>query len=76
MKITLKKFQQLLNAEMPAERQTLYKWSSKKMVNWLDRLDPLDHRGRQLWIDVEKYNAWADPRGFKLISTQEGRAAN
>jgi hypothetical protein len=71
MKVTLKKFELMLGGELPAELQTIYKWSSKEIVNWIDRLDPDGRRGRELWIDIQKYNQWADPRGHKVI---EGRA--
>lgn len=73
MKVTIRRFETLLGGELPAELQTIYKWSSKKIVDWLDRLDPAGHKGRELWIDVQKYNQWADPRGFKLIELTEGK---
>lgn len=75
MKVTLKKFELMLEGDLPAEVQTIYKWSSKKLVNWIDRSDPVGHRGRQLWVDIQKYNEWAEPRGLKLAKT-EGRAEN
>ncbi|MCY1167893.1 hypothetical protein D9M73_78690 [compost metagenome] len=67
MKVTLKRFETLLQGELPAAQQTLYKWSSKKTVDWLDRQDPNGHRGRELWAHIEKYNEWAGPRGHRLI---------
>lgn len=76
MKVTLRRFETLLQGELPAAQQTIYKWSSKNIVNWLTREDPLSHKGRELWVCVEKYNEWAEPRGFKLIPRQEGRATN
>ncbi len=72
MKVTLKKFERMLEGELPAEQQTIYKWSSKKIVDWLTRLDPAGHKGRQLWVDIKKYNDWAEPRGFKLIQVERG----
>ena len=74
-KVTLRKFELLLGGELPAEQQTIYKWSSKKIVDWIDRVDPVGHKGRELWVDIHKYNQWAEPRGLKLAVT-EGRAAN
>ena len=73
MKVTLKKFELMLDGELPAEQQTIYKWSSKKIVDWIDRINPAGRRDRELWIDIQKYNHWAEPRGHKVI---EGRAAN
>lgn len=76
MKVTLRRFETLLQGELPVAQQTLYKWSSKKQVDWLGREDPSGHRGRELWADVHKYNAWAAPRGHRLITLEQGRAAN
>lgn len=76
MKVTLRRFETLLDGELPAEQQTIYKWSSKKIVDWLGRLGPDGHKGRELWIDVQKYNLWAEPRGLKLVPGVEGRVAN
>lgn len=76
MKVTLRRFETLLQGELPAAQQTLYKWSSKKQVDWLGREGPSGHRGRELWADVEKYNAWAEPRGHRLVFVEPGRATN
>ena len=77
-KVTLRKFELLLSGELPAAHQTLYKWSSRKVVDWLTRIDPCGHVGRELWVCVEKYNQWAEPRGLRLIpvtaAEAEGRA--
>jgi hypothetical protein len=66
-KVTLRKFETLLHGELPAAQQTLYKWSSKRVVDWLTRDDPCGHKGRELWVLVEKYNEWAEPRNYKLL---------
>jgi hypothetical protein len=66
-KVTLRKFELLLSGELPVAQQTLYKWSSRKVVDWLTRTDPCGHVGRELWVSVHGYNQWAEPRGLKLI---------
>lgn len=72
-KVTLKKLELLLGGQLPAEQQTIYKWSSLKRVDWLDRINPDGCRDRELWVDVQKYNEWADPRGYKVV---ERKATN
>jgi hypothetical protein len=76
MKVTLKRFETMLQGELPREPSTLYKWSSKKVVNWLDRTDPAGHRGRELWVDVQGYNSWAEVRGHKVVQLKERGARN
>lgn len=75
-KVTLKRFETMLQGELPREPSTLYKWSSKGLVNWLGRIDPDGHRGRELWVDLRGYNNWAEPRGHKVVQLEERGARN
>ncbi len=70
----------LAQANLPFAIQTCYKMHSKKRVTWLTRTDPEGRRGRELWVDIQAYNAWAAPRGRQPIrrqtTEQGGRLSN
>lgn len=68
MKVTLRRFENLFIEDLPATRQTFYKWSRKKKIDWLCRDFPSDHCGRILLVDVHKCITWAEPRGRYLMS--------
>lgn len=72
VKVTLRRFETLLGGRLPASLSTLYKWASLGTVDWINRLDPTGHRGRELWVDVSGYNRWAEPRNKPTVQMQGG----
>lgn len=71
MKVTLKQFETLMQGDLPP-LQTLYKWSSKRIVNWLTRVNDAGRRDRELWVDLILYNLWAAARGKRLAPLEGG----
>ena len=53
----------LKTVALPFSLGTCYQMHSKKRVDWLTRTGPEGRRGRELWVDLDKYNEWAAPRG-------------
>ena len=61
----------LKSANIPFALGTCYQMHSKKRVDWLTRTGPEGRRGRELWVDVPGYNAWAAPRRHPQLKQGE-----
>lgn len=51
---------------------SLYSGKSRGRYPFLTRTGPEGRQGRDLWIDVQAFNAWAQAWGIKSRIEQEG----
>jgi hypothetical protein len=55
--------------ELPFTLASVYTGFARGRYPWVKKAGPDGHVGRNLWIDVECFNAWAKNRGLKLTRT-------
>ena len=54
---------------LPVSIWTLYGWRRTRRVDWLTRVGPDGHQGRDLWINVAAATVWWRSRGLYSVAT-------
>lgn len=62
-----------VQADLPFSIASIYSGFARGRYPWLQKHGPDEHRGRMLWVDVNKYNEWAANRGqVKRLTVKNG----
>lgn len=55
---------------VPLELGSIYKAHHARRLPWLTRENPEGRRDRSLWVLVDEYDRWSEPRGLPLLSNR------
>ena len=62
-----------VQGDLPFTLSTLYSGFTRGRYPWLRKRGPDGHQGRNLWVDVSRFNLWAEHRGLKTRIEEGGR---
>lgn len=60
--------------DLPFTLSSVYSGFARGRYTWLRKRGPDNHKGRNLWVDVDAFNSWAENRGVKSRLGEAGRA--
>ena len=55
---------------VPFEISSIYKAHHAGRLPWLTRENPEGRRDRTLWVLIDEYDRWSEPRGLPLLSSK------
>ena len=61
-----------VQAELPFTLASIYSGFARGRYTWVQKAGPDGHVGRILWIDVPRFNIWAENRGLKSKLSEAG----
>lgn len=58
--------------DLPFTLASVYAGFARGRYPWLQKAGPDGHVGRNLWVDVPRFNEWAENRGLKSKLNEAG----
>ena len=62
-----------VQSDLPFTLATVYSGFARGRYPWLSKHGPDGHVGRNLWVDVPRFNIWAECRGLKTRISEQGQ---